>query len=77
MVTAAIEPFLVRSVVRGYHAYKDIWMPNHGHIFHVKIEEHSSHDRYTVAITVDTDIAGHVSHEFQKSFTTLSGIAVL
>ena len=61
-----METFLVERVVRGYHAYKDIWTPNHGDTFNTKIEQQNSHDRYAVAIVVDMNAVGNVSPEFSK-----------
>ena len=57
VITAAMENFHVESIARG--VYKDIWMPNHGDIFDIRIEEQNIHDRYIVAIVIDTDVVGH------------------
>ena len=42
VVTTKMETFHVESVVRGYHPYKDIWMPNRGDTFDVKSKEQKS-----------------------------------
>lgn len=55
------------SVVRGYHVYKEDWIPNLGDRFGVKIEEANIHDRYAVAIVVDDRITGHMPREFSKA----------
>ena len=34
----------VKSVVRGYHVYKDNWIPEVGDRFEVKIEEMNCYD---------------------------------
>ena len=36
----------VKSVVRGYHVYKDNWIPEVGDRFEVKIEEMNCYDCY-------------------------------
>ena len=46
VVMEAIKTFHVESAFRGYHAYKNIWMPNSGDTFDVKIKKQNSHDRY-------------------------------
>ena len=61
-----MENFRVESVARGYHVYKTIWMPNQGDIFNTRIKERNIHDRYAVAIVVDTNIVGHVPRKFSK-----------
>ena len=39
----------VESVVRGYHRYKDAWLPQIGDSFDLTMEEDNRHDWYAVA----------------------------
>ena len=48
----------VESVVRGYHRYKDVWLPQIGDSFDLTIEEDNRHDRYAVATIVNKEIVG-------------------
>ena len=43
----------MESVVRGYHAYMDIWSPSGGNELPLEVDEPNIHDRYTVATKVD------------------------
>ena len=56
----------VESVVRGYHRYKDVWLPQIGDSFDLTIEEDNRHDRYAVATMVNEEIVGHVPREFSR-----------
>ena len=56
----------VRSIVRGYHVYKDDWNPSIGDIFALEIEETNQHDRYAVAVLVNEVIVGHIPREISK-----------
>ena len=57
----------VESVVRGYHVYKAEWTPEIGDAFQVKTEEENRHDRFAVAVVVNSNVVGHVPREFSKS----------
>ena len=46
---AAIE-LMVRTAVRGYHVYKDIWTPAIGEEFVCRQERGNDHDRHAVAV---------------------------
>ena len=41
----------VKSVVRGYHIFKEVWDPWRGDQFYLQIEEFNRYDRYAVAVT--------------------------
>ena len=43
----------VKSIVRGYHVFKEVWDPRRGDQFCLQIEEFNRYDRYAVAIVVD------------------------
>ena len=42
----ASDTLRVKSVLRGYHVYKDNWIPEVGDRFEVKIEEMNCYDCY-------------------------------
>ena len=68
----------VKSVVRGYHIYKDEWNPGIGDIFKLDIEEANRHDRYAVSDIVGEKIISHVPQEISKIiyyFISNQGIA--
>ena len=44
----------VDSVVRGYHVYKDDWVPGIGDTFQVEVEETNVHDRFACAVILLT-----------------------
>ena len=48
------------SVIRGYHIYKDIFIPTIGNTLQSRIEADNEHDDFAVAITEDDTIVGHV-----------------
>lgn len=57
----------VKSVIRGYHVYKEDWVPNIGDSFGVEIKELNDHDRYAVAIVVHDRMTGHIPRELSKA----------
>ena len=56
----------VKSVVRGYHIYKDEWDPSIGGSFGSKIDENNRYDRFAVAVIVNDNTVGHVPKEISK-----------
>ena len=48
------------SVIRGYHIYKDIFIPMIGKMLQNRTETDNDHDDFSVAITEDDTIVGHV-----------------
>ena len=56
----------VDSVVRGYHVYKDDWVPGIGDTFQVEVEETNVHDRFACAVIVNSQIVGHVPRELSR-----------
>ena len=64
----ASDTLRVKSVVRGYHVYKDNWISKVGDKFEVKIEEMNCYDRYASALSSHSKRRdrGHVPREFSK-----------
>ena len=50
----------VRSFVRGYHAYKDIWNPRIGEVLPLEHKPNNTEDRFAVAIKRTSSVVGHV-----------------
>ena len=51
---------VVDSCVRGFHVYKDIWMPITGEVFSCEREDRNPMDPYAVAIKRGSKVIGHV-----------------
>ena len=53
----------VRSFIRGYHAYKDIWIPRIGVVLLLKWEPENEVDKNAVAVTTGSgEVGGHVPY---------------
>ncbi len=52
--------FQISSMVRRYHAYKDVWQASSGDILHCGREVSNRHDPYAVAVNISGVIVGHV-----------------
>ena len=60
---------IVDTVVRGYHVYKDIWLPETGESFLCRQESDNEHDRYAVAVYANennSETVGHLLQEISK-----------
>ena len=55
----ALHTVSIKSVIRGYHVYKEHWSPRVGDEFQTELEEFNEHDRYAVAIE---KVVGHVPY---------------
>ena len=53
----------VESCVRGFHVYKDIWIPATGEVLSCKGEDGNVMDPYVVAIMKGSEIIEHVPHK--------------
>ena len=58
--TEVLHDLTVDSVIRGYHVYKDIWVPTIGEILFCEQEPGNKEDRFAVAILSHGNIVGHV-----------------
>ena len=66
MRMGTLSEFGLRSVVRGHHIYKEIWLPFVGERLSVSHEEGNGHDRHAVKIARDGVIVGHVPREISR-----------
>ena len=56
-----------KSIIRGYHAYKDIWTPDIGEVLSTMCEPENKHDSYAVAVQLEDDtVVGYISREIAK-----------
>ena len=56
----------VKGVVRGYHVYKDDWMPDVSDGFDGRIEKENRSDRYCVVVNVSDNVVRHVPREISN-----------
>ena len=56
-----LEMLEIRSFVRGFHAYKDIWTPEKGERLNLIREPENIKDKYAVSILKDGLIVGYIS----------------
>ena len=54
------------SFIRGYHAYKDIWIPVHREVLLLKREPNNVQDKSAVAIYNKGDVVGHVPYNISS-----------
>ena len=56
------ERFVLETVVRRYHVYKDVWKPRLGELLQCKMEFGNIHDPYAVAVVRDDggEVVGHI-----------------
>ena len=70
MATTEETEWKLLCVVRGYHAYKDVWDPVLEDEFRTKHQKHNSHDKYAMAVVpVDAKVemvVGHLPREIAK-----------
>lgn len=52
--------FSIEAMVRGYHAYKDIWTAVHGEELLCQREDGNRVDAFAVAVVKDETVVGHV-----------------
>ena len=59
------ESFHLESSVRGHHVFKSVWTPVVGQLLlQVHAEPRNSHDVYSIAVTLDDAVVGHLPREF-------------
>ena len=59
----------MRTAVRGYHVYQDIWTPTVSDQFDCRQEPENEEDRYAVAVYEDsesTDVLEHLPREISR-----------
>ena len=52
----------IKSFVRGYHAYMDIWTPEEGERLNLIREPDNIKDKYAVSVMKDCLAVGHVPY---------------
>ena len=62
LAVANLEVLEIRSYVRGYHVYMNIWTPFLGQILLVRREPTNSKDKNAVGVFLEDAIVGHVPH---------------
>ena len=53
-------------IIRGYHAYKDIWIPVPGEVLILKRKPTNVQDKSAVAIYNEGDVVGHVPYNISS-----------
>ena len=66
---ADLEVLEIRSYVRGYHAYMDVWTPIQGQILLVRREPTNIKDKNAVGVFLEDVIVGHVPHNLATRFS--------
>ncbi len=59
-VMAEIVSYVLNSMVRGYHVYKDIWNSQIDEILQCARERHNVRNQFAVAVKKGTNIVGHL-----------------
>ena len=60
MPLVIIKKFETESVIKGYHAYMNDWTPIFGENLSTRPEPENEIDKYTVAVTRDARVIGHL-----------------
>ena len=61
--------FTLKTAIRGYHVYKDVWTPTIGDEFDCRQEPNNVEDRYAVGVYGDSessDVLGHLPREISQ-----------
>ena len=59
----------IKSLVRGYHAYMDIWTPEEKEKLILKRETDNIKDKYAVAVLKDDLVVVHVPYNLSRHFS--------
>ena len=63
----AVFELTVRTAVRGYHIYKEVWTPAIGEEFVCRQERDNDHDRHAVSVHKEgDDVLGHLPREISS-----------
>ena len=63
----AVLELTVRTAVRGYHIYKEVWTPAIGEEFVCRQERDNDHDRHAVSVHKEgDDVLGHLPREISS-----------
>ena len=66
MAASSRATFTLKSCVRGYHVYKDIWDATIGEELECARESENPADRYAVAMKKDNETVGHVPRTMSR-----------
>ena len=55
-----LEVFEIKSFVRGYHAYQDLWSPKLGEVLPIEQGPTNPEDKFAVAVKLEDCMVGHV-----------------
>ena len=55
-----IYQYKTQSAVRGYHVYREHWMPDIGEILTTELEPNNVEDKHAVAVKKQLQIVGHL-----------------
>ena len=61
-----LEMLKIKSFVRGFHAYKDIWTPEEGERLNLIREPENIKDKYAVSVLKDGLIVGYVPYNLAR-----------
>ncbi len=60
--------FILESVVRGHHVYKEVWTPLVGEELDLEREHGNSYDHYATTVKKGAVVVGRVPRELSKYF---------
>ena len=64
-----LEVLNIKSYIRGYHAYMDVWTPVLDEMLILKREPDNVADRNAVAVFKEGQVVGHVPYNLAPSFS--------
>ena len=59
----------VESFIRGYHVYKDKWIPFRGEVLRLRREPNNVVDKFAVAVTKSGQVAGQGPYNLDPTFS--------
>ena len=66
-----LETFEFSSYIRGYHVYKEVWMPAMEEMLLLRREPTNETDRNAVAVLNEDGVVGHVPFNLAPVFSSL------
>ena len=61
-----MEKFELKSAVRGYHIYKDIWKPTTSDKLFIAREFGNQLDKFAIKVLSGSETVGYLPHEYSK-----------
>ena len=68
--------FEFQSYVTGHHVYKDIWTPTLGGKLSTTREPENHYDKYTMKVSKENEVVGHVPRDISKYCTRNVGMVL-